>query len=256
MRTTMKRLVLAGFIGLAAISLAACTQTTDETYPENGQATVENGEESREGYSRDRGDPYRGTRERPTSTSREEARERVVEEPTEPDVTTVVVPAGTEIPAELDTRLDSGENHPGDKFTLTVTRRVSVDGHTAIPAGATIHGTVTEVASAGRPQKSGRMEVRTNGIEVGGEYVPLDAVVRFEGEGSLKEDLGKIGIGAGVGAALGAIIEGDEGAVIGGIIGAGGTFLATKGEQVELEPGMPMEVELERRITVPVPRTR
>lgn len=163
----------------------------------------------------------------------------------------LTVPAGTVVRVRLQDRLDSGETPQGHRFTMTVASPVSVDGEVAIPSGSEVVGSVTAVESAGRPNKGGRLEVTTEQIRVRGEDVPLDATIRFEGDDSIREDLKEIGIGGGVGAVVGGLLEGGKGAIIGGIAGAGGTFLATKGEQVELDPGTELVIELDDAIEVP-----
>lgn len=165
---------------------------------------------------------------------------------------TATVPAGTVIHVRLDDRLDSGESTAGEEFSMTVSHAVTDQDRVLIPEGSVIFGVVESVASAGRPEKSGRMELRVTNLDVRGETVGIDGTLRFQGEGSSREDLEKIGIGGAIGATVGAILKGGKGAVIGGIAGAGGTFLATKGGQVELEPGTPLVVELKNDVAVAV----
>lgn len=167
-------------------------------------------------------------------------------------VETATVEAGTAVDVRLEDHLDSGESESGEEFRMSVARAVTDQDRVLIPEGARIEGVVEDVEPAGRPQKSGRLELRARRIEVRGETIPIDGTLRFEGEDSLEEDLEEIGLGGAIGAALGGILEGAKGAVIGGIAGAGGTFLATKGEQVELEAGTPMILELDSDISVPL----
>src|SRR5262249_14302757 len=70
------------------------------------------------------------------------------------------------------------------------------------------------------------------------------------------EDAKKIGIGAGAGAAIGAIIGGGKGAAIGAAAGGGagtGVVLATPGKEVTLSSGAVISVKLERDFDVKVP---
>ena len=140
---------------------------------------------------------------------------------------------------------------------MSVSEPVVTERGTARPRGSRIRGTVTEVESAGRPQKSGRMVLRPDYLATQGETILLDGTITaegraIEGEGSIREDLKKIGIAAGVGVVLGGIIEGGEGGLAGLLIGGGGTFLGTKGEQVELPPESPLIVELQESVRVPL----
>jgi len=173
------------------------------------------------------------------------------------EVTTTLVPRQTRIDVRLDEYLDSGKTQVGEQFWMTVSESVVTGKGTAIPVGSRIRGTVTDVQSAGRPQRSGRMVLRPDFLSVRGESILIDGIITAEGrelkgEGSIEEDLKKIGIAAGLGAVLGGIIEGSKGALAGLLIGGGGTFLATKGEQVELLPETPLIVQLQEAIRVPL----
>lgn len=183
-----------------------------------------------------------------------------VDEPTQRElgveVPDVVVPAGTRIAVRLGSQLDSGTARAGDEFMMTVAQTVSIGPEGGIPRGAVISGVVREAESAERPQQGGRLELGATAIRSGSFESPLRGHVTaqgesLEGEGSLKEDLKKIGIGAGAGAAIGAILGGKRGALAGVLIGGGGVFLGTKGEQVRLERETPLLVELTSDLTVP-----
>lgn len=170
------------------------------------------------------------------------------------DVPKVNVPAGTRIQVRLGDRLDSGTAKSGDQFTLTVDQAAGRGSE--IPRGAVITGRVRLAEPAQRPQKGGKLELEAVRIRSGGFESALTGEVTavgesLEGEGSAKDDLKKIGIGAGAGAALGAILGGRKGALAGILIGGGGVFMGTKGEEVRLEPETLLLVELTQDLTVP-----
>lgn len=163
------------------------------------------------------------------------------------DATTI--PAGTRIPVRLNDRLDSGENRVGDTFGMTVSEDVVIDGSRMLSAGAQIVGRVDEVEAAKRPQKGGKMVLTAETLIWNGQRIPINGHVtaegeELEGEGSLKEDLKEVAIGAGIGALIGGLTKGKGGALAGILIGGGGTFLATKGEQVELDEEAPLLVQI------------
>lgn len=177
------------------------------------------------------------------------------------DVPVVIVPAETRIPVELDQRLASDEAVIGQQFTMTVHEPVRVADRLAVPRGAEIVGTVVAAQEAERPNKPGMLELEPDLLVVDGREIPLRARITIEGEPvegdeSIEEDLREIGIGAAVGAVLGGIIKGGKGALAGLIIGGAGTFLATKGEQVELPVGTPLIIELQRDLEVPITSER
>jgi hypothetical protein len=75
-------------------------------------------------------------------------------------------------------------------------------------------------------------------------------------EATKSDDAKKIGIGAGVGAAVGAIIGGGSGAAKGAAIGGGagtGAVLATRGKEVRLGAGTPINVRLTAPLVLRIP---
>jgi peptidoglycan hydrolase-like protein with peptidoglycan-binding domain len=170
------------------------------------------------------------------------------------EVPEVTIASGTRIQVRLGDTLDSATARTGDQFSMIVTEAVGAEG--GIPRGAAVSGVVRLVESARRPQKGGRLELDAVRIRSGAFDAPLQGHVTavgeaLEGEGSAREDAAKIGIGAGAGGVLGAILGGKKGAVAGVLIGAGGVFVATKGEQVRLERESPLLVELVRDLRIP-----
>jgi hypothetical protein len=85
-----------------------------------------------------------------------------------------------------------------------------------------------------------------------GESVDIStAAVNELGDQSRREDLKKVGWGAGIGAIIGAIAGGGKGAAIGAGAGAGagaGTVLATRGKTIVV----PTETRLSFRLNQPV----
>jgi hypothetical protein len=68
--------------------------------------------------------------------------------------------------------------------------------------------------------------------------------------GGYKEDVGKIGAGAGVGAIIGGILGGVKGALAGILIGGGGVVAATEGKDVVLPPGSILRIRLDSPLAV------
>lgn len=164
---------------------------------------------------------------------------------------TVMVPAGTRLQVKLEQSVSSDDSEVGDTVRFSVMEPVMVGGSTAIPQGAMVVGTVIQAESAERPQKPGRLAINLEQLDVRGENVDIQAGFASKGKGSHEDDARDIGIGAALGAIVGAIAEGAEGAVAGIVLGGGGVFLATKGEDVEIPAGTPLLVELEESVSVP-----
>lgn len=175
--------------------------------------------------------------------------------PPEPRTWVVTVPAGTRVAARLDTDISSARAAPGDAFSMTVREAVWADGFEVLPAGTRVWGYVAEVERAARPNKGGRLVLAADGVELDGNELQVDAFVttdgaRLEGRDSTHEDIKEVAIGAGLGGLVGGILGGKKGVLVGVLAGGGGTFVATKGEEVELAADTPLFVELRRDLNV------
>jgi hypothetical protein len=151
---------------------------------------------------------------------------------------TVEVPAGTEMDVRLSNSLNSGTAQVEDRFEGTTLVDLTIDGGTAIPAGAVVRGVITAVEPATRTNRTAKMTVSFDQITINGRSYPLRATVTqaIQGEG-IKGEAGRVGVGAGVGAILGGILGGFKGALAGILIGGGGTIAATEGREIDLPQG-------------------
>ena len=111
-----------------------------------------------------------------------------------------VVPQGTTIELQLQTRLSTKTNNMGDTFDATVTAPVSVNGRVAIPAGAALSGHLILVRQPGRDSGRGQLQLSYDEIAFGGHSYQLgsrsdvlegssdatkDIVLTDEGDGSV-----------------------------------------------------------------------
>src|SRR3954465_6468500 len=176
--------------------------------------------------------------------------------PPVPVVHEVTVPAGTNLPLELTTALSTETATVESPVEARLTRAIEVNGRTALPAGAVLRGNVTEVERAGKVKGRSHLAFRFTSVTVAGARENLRTnPVSFEGEASKGDDAKKVGIGAGIGAAIGAIAGGGSGAAKGAAIGGGaGTaaVLATRGKEVELAAGTPVETTTANAFTIEV----
>jgi len=157
------------------------------------------------------------------------------------------IPAGTDIVATLDSRLDTGNNHSGDAFTARTSNALMVDGRTLLPAGTRINGVIRDVEEAGRVSGRASMTlVFEQLVDAQGRTQSLSAVpLTVQAASQARGDAEKIAAGTVLGAIVGGATKGKKGAVIGAGTGAGvGTIvmLATKGNDVELESGHQLNV--------------
>jgi hypothetical protein len=175
-------------------------------------------------------------------------------EPAAPVFREVTLPAGTTLRLELQSAVASDSSNVEDAVRASLRQAVMVDGREVIPAGASLAGVVTDVERSGRVKGRARVAYRFNSIEAGGERHDIaTAPLVHEAEATKSEDATKIAIGAGAGAAIGAILGGGDGAAKGAAIGGGagtGAVLATRGKEVRLGPGADVTTRLTEPLTL------
>ncbi|TMQ61808.1 MAG: TrbI/VirB10 family protein [Candidatus Eisenbacteria bacterium] len=166
-----------------------------------------------------------------------------------PSQETLVVPAGTHFLAVLDTRLSTDANSTGDPFVARTIEPIVIDGRTVVPAGSRINGVLRDVQASGRIKDRARMTlVFSEMTDSAGKMHSMSAQpLTIKAASETHNDVLKIAGGSAAGAVLGAISGKKNGAVIGAAAGAGaGTILvlATKGDDVELNQGLKLYVEM------------
>jgi hypothetical protein len=134
----------------------------------------------------------------------------------------LVVPSGTEITISLGASLGSKLSKPGDTFTGSVAKDVTVGNAVAIPQGANVTGTVADAKPLGRFKGGAVLEVRLDSVQIHGADVPVEAGARsFSEKGKGKRTAVLTGGGAALGGIIGALAGGGKGAAIGAAAGAG-----------------------------------
>ncbi len=170
---------------------------------------------------------------------------------------TLVIPDGTSVVASLDSRLSTETNHSGDPFVATTVEPITVSGRTAVPAGARIHGVLRDVQASGRTKGRARMTLTYGTIaDSEGKTHTMPALpLTLQAASATHGDVEKIAAGGVLGAIIGGIAGGGKGAAIGAGAGAGaGTILmlATKGDEVELEAGQRLNVQMTSSTSIQV----
>jgi hypothetical protein len=175
-------------------------------------------------------------------------------------VRSVTVPAGTQLPIILDTAVASNTSRVEQPVRAHVSRDVRLDNTIVIPAGSELYGNVTSVRRPGRVKGRSYIAMRftTLAPRGSGERYSVDTGrLARTGRATKKKDAMKIAVPAAGGAAIGALIGGKKGALIGtGAGGGGGTavVLSTRGEDVGIGRGAPLTLRLAVPVTVRVHR--
>ena len=176
---------------------------------------------------------------------------------TQSRVETFTIPDGTAVVASLDTYLSTETNHSGDAFSATIVDPILVGGQTVVPSGAKIHGVLRDVQASGRVAGRARMTLAYATInDAKGKSHTLSALpLTLQAASTTGDDVEKIAAGTVLGAIIGGVAGGGKGAVIGAGAGAGaGTILvlATKGDDLELNPGQRLAVHMTGPMSVQV----
>jgi hypothetical protein len=170
----------------------------------------------------------------------------------------VMLASGTALQLDLRSTVASDTSQVEDAVRATLRRPVVVGGETILPAGAELAGVVTGVERAGRVQGRARVAYRFTSVRVDGERYDIEtAPISHLAPATKGEDATKIAIGAGAGAAVGALLGGGDGAAKGAAIGGAsgtGVVLATRGREVRLGPGANITTRLSAPAMIRVPR--
>jgi hypothetical protein len=157
------------------------------------------------------------------------------------------IAVGTEFDVRLQNALSSKTSQVEGRFEATTMVDLRDNtGRVLVPAGSLMRGIVSSVNKATRTDRKGSLVVSFDRVTIHGRSYPIRGTVSqaIESEGIMGEKQ-KIGIGAGAGAILGAILGGGKGALAGILIGGGGTILATEGNDVDLPAGSVLRVRLD-----------
>jgi len=174
--------------------------------------------------------------------------------PVERDIT---IPAGTILRLRPGRSFGSDISRIEQPVTARLATAVLVNGHTALPAGSTAYGVITEARRAGKVKGRARVGVRFTQIAPhnGQRYSMHTRSWVAVAPATKKKDAMTIGIPAAGGAAIGAIVGGKKGAAIGAAAGGGGgtaVVLTTRGKEVRVGRGATLAVRLSEPLTVAV----
>jgi hypothetical protein len=165
-----------------------------------------------------------------------------------------IVPKGTPISFSLETGLSTKTTRVGDRFVGTFTSPVTVNGRTAIPAGAGISGHVILAEQPGKASGRGQLQLSYDQVTFGGHSYNLGTSSQvYESKSGTKKDVALIGGGAVAGGIVGAVLGGKGDIAKGAAVGAGagtGASLLTRGPQLTIERGTILNATLDQDVSV------
>jgi hypothetical protein len=157
--------------------------------------------------------------------------------------------------------LSSDHNVPGDSFGAELQQPLVVDGWVVARRGQSVMGQVAVAQKAGRVKGVSQLGVELTRLTlVDGQQIPIRTQLMQSSAGTSRgRDAQAIGTTAGVGAAIGAIAEGREGAGVGAAAGAVAGLagvLLTRGRPTVIPPEAVLTFQLDAPITFSTQRTR
>jgi hypothetical protein len=164
----------------------------------------------------------------------------------------VVIPAGTLLTVTIDQTVSSKTNNRGDSFVASLAAPISMGGVTVLPTGTRAKGTVVQADSAGRVKGGAVLALTLDSITVNGQPYSIQT---SEFEETIKGRGKRTAIGAGGGAAFGAIVGGlaggGKGAAI-GMLAGGGAGTAGTAFTGKRDITIPVETRLHFKLTAPL----
>jgi hypothetical protein len=183
-------------------------------------------------------------------------------------VAKITVPAGTHIPLVLHNAVSTRSARPGDPVYFETLFPVMIDGKVVIPAGSYISGEITESKRPGRVKGRGELMMKLTTMILPNAYmVNLNAIPGNAGTGGNEtttnegkiiadsnkgSDIGTIAKTAGAGAGIGGLAtQSARGVGIGAGVGAAvglAAVLLTRGPEAQLPRGSTVEAVIDRSI--------
>lgn len=177
--------------------------------------------------------------------------------PTPAPPRTFTLAAGRSIAVYTANSLSTKSTKTGDVFLASLANAITDGDWVIAKKGAQVEGVVSDSDSGGKVKGVASISVKLKSIQLAdGSTIAISTnTLARQAKSTKKKDAAKIGIGAGVGAAIGAIAGGGKGAAIGaGVGGGGGTavVMATKGDPAVI----PAESQLSFQLTAAVKVTK
>jgi hypothetical protein len=184
---------------------------------------------------------------------------------------------GTQVRLTLVNGIGTGVAHDGDPFTATVAEPVFVGSQMVLPAGAKVHGTLSnvtrpkffsmfrggasmnmtfnsiEVESRLFPAQMSILSIYSGGTETGKQRKDVKTVegAVLKEKRDIKGDVMAVGLGTAGGSMVGLIFSNVARGTILGLVGGGVYIVARKGKEVELPAQTGMLVRMDSALALP-----
>ena len=164
-----------------------------------------------------------------------------------PRATNVTIPSGTRLVLRTADAIDSRRHQAGHRFRAQLESAIVIDGITAVPRGAFVHGRIAQASQGGRAVGSSSMAIEFTDLMIN------DQLFEIATEGMQSRTGNEAGRTAGRtarSAVIGGLIGGSSGARTGAAVGIGASIL-TSGASINVPAGTILETRLRVPVTVP-----
>jgi hypothetical protein len=164
----------------------------------------------------------------------------------------LVIPAGTTITVTLDQTVNSQTANNGDPFAASLAAPVTSGTLVVLPVGTKVGGTIVTAQSAGKFKGNALLQLVIDQVRIDGTRYPMQTnEIEDVGKGRGKRTAVGAGGGAAFGAIVGALAGGGKGAAIGALAG-GGAGTAGAAFTGKKDIVLPAETRLHFRLAQPL----
>lgn len=161
--------------------------------------------------------------------------------------TSVTIPSGTRLVIRTSDSIDSRRHQAGHRFRGQLESAIVIDGITAVPRGAFVHGRIAQARQGGRAVGSSEMAIEFTDLMINDQLFEIATEGMQARTGNeAANTLGRTARAA----AIGGLISGRSGARTGAAVGAGASLL-TSGTSINVPAGTILETRLRVAVTVP-----
>jgi hypothetical protein len=237
MRTTFVARIVAISI---LLTVAGCGSKSSST-PESGNAPAGSA-----------ANPSNSASSNPSGSNASNAPAVPAPAPQPPPPPPIVIPAGTTITVTLDQTINSQTANNGDGFSASLAVPVTSGTVVVLPVGTRVGGTIVTAQSAGKFKGNALLQLVIDSVRIYGTKYPMQTnEIEDVGKGRGKRTAVGAGGGAAFGAIVGALAGGGKGAAIGALAG-GGAGTAGAGFTGKKDIVLPAETRLHFRLAQPL----
>jgi hypothetical protein len=159
----------------------------------------------------------------------------------------LTIPSGTRLVLRTSDGIDSRRHQAGHRFRAQLESAIVIDGMTAVPRGAFIHGRISQANQAGRAVGSSELAIEFTDIMINDQLFEITTEgMQAQGGNETGRTVGRTARAA----AIGGLIGGRSGLRTGAAVGAGASLL-TSGQSINIPAGTILETRLRVPVTVP-----